>query len=31
MKKFGYVQIFLYLYSIKLKGYAISGTRFDIE
>ena len=31
MRKIGYVQIFLYLYSIKLKGYAISGTRADIE
>ena len=31
MKKFVYVQIFLYLYSIKLKGYVISGTRADIE
>ena len=24
MKQFGYVQIFLYFYSIKRKGYAIS-------
>ena len=31
MKQFGYVQIFLYLYGIKRKGYAISGTRADIE
>ena len=31
MKLFGYVQIFLYLYSIKLKGYAISRTRADVE
>ena len=31
MKLFGYVQIFLYLYSIKRKGYAVSGTRADIE
>ena len=31
MKQFGYVQIFLYLYSIKRKGYAFSGTRACIE
>ena len=31
MIEIGYVQIFLYLYSIKLKGYAISGTKADIE